>query len=79
MNLKAGVKMFVAGKNNIYKLVDKSQNEDGSQKWFRVECVDFYGRDDLGDGIMCHEVGEKIWISNFHFHHMPVLDNFNLE
>lgn len=79
MNLKAGVKMFVAGKNNIYKLVDKSQNADGSQKWFRVECVDFNGIDDLGDGIMCHEVGEKIWISNFHFHHMPVLDNFNLE
>lgn len=77
--MKGGPEMLVAGENNVYKVVDKSQSEDGKQKWFLLECVDFCGRDDLGDGIMCHETGEKIWVANFHFHHMPVLDVSDLE
>ena len=67
--------MHVAGKNNTYQVVDQCQNNDGTQKWFLLECVDFFENDDLGDNIMCSQLGQKIWVANYHFQHMPILDN----
>ncbi len=66
--------MIVAGKYNTYEVIDQCENGDGSQKWFRLKCVDFYAKDDLGDQIFCTTVGQMIWVANYHFRHMPVLD-----
>lgn len=64
----------VCGKHNTYSIIGKCQNQDGTQKWFHLECIDFYGADDLGDQIMCNKLGQKIWIAYYHFRHMARLE-----
>ena len=66
--------MLVAGKHNTYEVISQCENTDGSQKWFRVKCVDFYEVDDLGDQILCTTLGQLLWVANYHFRHMPVLE-----
>ncbi len=66
--------MVVMGKNNTYQVIDKCASEDGSQSWFKVKCVDFYETDNLGDNILCENLNQEIWIANFHFRKMHVLE-----
>ena len=65
--------MLVAGKYNTYEVIQESANDDGTQRWFKLRCVDLFGVDDLGDQIMCSSLGQELWIANYHFRHMPVL------
>ena len=65
--------MLYAGKHNTYEVIESCQNGDGTQKWFRLQCVDFFDIDDLGDKIFCTALGQKIWVANYHFRHMPSL------
>ena len=66
--------MLVTGKHNTYEVIHWCENENGSQKWFQVKCVDFFEVDDLGDLNLCKHVGQEIWVANYHFRNMPVLE-----
>lgn len=67
--------MLVAGKHNTYEVVEHCENDEKTQKWFKVKCVDFYDIDDLGDQVLCVGIDQEIWVANYHFRHMPVLSN----
>lgn len=62
-----GVCLMLLEGGNKYKVRHALPNEgDSSRGLYLLECVDFWCSEDLGDGIECHKIGQKIWVASYH-------------
>ena len=59
VEMKFNVNDVIKTKSNLYEVVCC---EGGL---YKVKCIKFLEAEDLGDGIICHSIGCKIWVSDF--------------
>jgi hypothetical protein len=58
---------------NKYKVRNVCPTEGNEHRGcYQLECVDFWCTEDLGDGIECSGMGQKLWIASFHVDAMLV-------
>ena len=58
--LKAGMKVELRNQWNDYEVLKADERQA------RLKCVSFIRAEDLGDGILCQEEGQEIWIAQYH-------------
>jgi len=73
MKHKIGTVLEQLPGGNKYRVIDLSPTPGSEFKGcYRLECIDFWCMEDLGDGIECWKLGEKHWVASFHADFMKV-------
>lgn len=58
------LKLLEGGNKYKVRCCDPTQGSE-YRGLYELECVDFWCPEDLGDGIACHKLGQKIWVANY--------------
>lgn len=67
MKYTIGVCLMLLEGGNKYKVREVCPTVGAEYRGlYLLECVDFWCVEDLGDGIECHKVGQKIWVASYH-------------